>query len=149
LPLAGKLHLISKNKPKGTIMVTLASRVKEFRVTGSIKFTGNVRQDGYWRNQWKVVLRNNKTGKQYTFPMFTGDAFGEPTITDALNCIVVDAQCWFNANSFQDFCEEFGYDSDSISHRKIYDACGKAYENLMRVFGYKDTKALLFDTESL
>jgi hypothetical protein len=130
-------------------MTSLKTRAADMRVTGSVTYVDTVTRGGYVQHNWKIVMRCNETRKQYTFPMFTGDLAGEPTIVEALNCLIVDSQCYFNASSFLEFCEEFGYDPDSISHRETYDGCGKAYQNMKRVFGMKNFKTLLFDTESL
>lgn len=44
-------------------------------------------------------------------------------IDDVLFCLVLDAQS--GAESFEDFCDNFGYNEDSIKHNEIYKACQK------------------------
>jgi hypothetical protein len=40
--------------------------------------------------------------------------------------------------SFQEFCSEYGYNSDSIKALKIYNACKKQYQKASRILNYKD-----------
>lgn len=54
----------------------------------------------------------------------------------ALTCFVSDATC--SQNGFEDFCSEFGYDSDSRKALKIFKACEKANEKLNRIIGDMD-----------
>ena len=45
-----------------------------------------------------------------------------PKFLDVMYCLVSDAGC-VDCSTFNDFCDELGYDNDSISDRKAYDAC--------------------------
>jgi hypothetical protein len=57
-----------------------------------------------------------------------------PTAASVLHCLVLDAQA---ANStFRNWCDDFGYDDDSISARNTYDACQKTADQLRRVFSH-------------
>jgi len=44
-------------------------------------------------------------------------------IDDILYCLILDAES--GAESFEDFCDNFGYNEDSIKHNEIYRACQK------------------------
>jgi len=44
--------------------------------------------------------------------------------------------------SFEDFCDAFGYDSDSIKASKIFDAVKKMNADLKRVFSEEDLELL-------
>ena len=46
--------------------------------------------------------------------------------------------------SFEDFCLELGYDSDSISHKKIHDSCVESYQKLIDVFGSEETIEIVY-----
>ena len=56
-----------------------------------------------------------------------------PKLIDVVHALVVDAGCVCNGESFDDFCDEFGYDNDSITHRKCYDACVETWQALIRM----------------
>lgn len=50
---------------------------------------------------------------------------GAPILPDSvrvIGCLMMDAAA-VNESSFSDWCENFGFDSDSIKARKIYDEC--------------------------
>jgi hypothetical protein len=51
----------------------------------------------------------------------------------ALYCFLSDATA--AENSFEDFCNEFGYDTDSRNAEKTYRACVKANSKAIRLFG--------------
>lgn len=44
-----------------------------------------------------------------------------PSVDDILECLFSDADC--GAMSFIEFCDELGYNSDSIKDFKVYQAC--------------------------
>lgn len=45
-----------------------------------------------------------------------------PTVTDVLACLTSDAGC-VDGTLFEDFCSEFGYDTDSRKAEQTYRAC--------------------------
>ena len=51
--------------------------------------------------------------------------FKEPTAYDVLACLQK-----YDVGSFEDFCSEFGYDTDSMKAKKIYDAVLEEYKNV-------------------
>lgn len=51
---------------------------------------------------------------------------------DGFNCILSDALS--GDQTFNEFCDEFGYDNDRISHQKIYFACQESLNKLRKVF---------------
>lgn len=133
-------------------MISLAARIAELGVKTNVKFVGNHTEGRYHFNDWKVVLRSR--GKQFTFPMVSGDLAGEPDTATTLNCLILDASCYFNSDDFRNFAEEFGWDIDSDPEvkekaRQAYYGCERAYNNLIRVFGRQTVKVLMFETESL
>jgi hypothetical protein len=59
----------------------------------------------------------------------------KPSLTDVLYSLVMDSDV-FNYDDFEDWAECFGYDSDSISHKEIYEAClhiGKQFKKLVNI----------------
>lgn len=64
-----------------------------------------------------------------------------PKIEDVLECLVSDMDA--GAQSFHDFCDNFGYDRDSIKALDLYRACMESGEKLRRALGgeYQSTVA--------
>lgn len=53
--------------------------------------------------------------------------------------LLYDALCCCNSNyycdlSFDDFCNKFGYDADSIKHKQLWETCLKQAKELKKVF---------------
>ncbi len=46
---------------------------------------------------------------------------------DLLESLYIDARSWEGNPIFEDFCRDFGYDTDSIKALKIHDGCRRAY----------------------
>lgn len=58
------------------------------------------------------------------------DGNTEPTAYDVLATIQK-----YDPGTFEDFCSEYGYDSDSKAHERIYKAVRKEWNDVDRVFG--------------
>ena len=73
--------------------------------------------------EWRVKVNN------YEFNYFTG--FGHinpPQYLDVLNCLYSDMQ--LGQETFQDFCDNCGYDTDSRKSLKMYLECQKTANKL-------------------
>ena len=55
--------------------------------------------------------------------------FAAPSAYNVLSCLTK-----YDPGSFEDFCGEFGYDTDSRSAEKTYQAVKNEYSNLCRLF---------------
>lgn len=64
-------------------------------------------------------------------------AEAKPAEYDILACMEK-----YGYDSFTDFCNEFGYSTDSISARETYLACGEEYVGLRRIFTEEQMKML-------
>lgn len=70
-------------------------------------------------SHWKVTLRNGK--KSLTVGYHMGSAHrGEPVCTDVLHSVISDAQMFYQARGFEDFCGDLGYDPDSRKAEKFW-----------------------------
>ncbi len=69
-----------------------------------------------------------------------------PKIEDLLDCLFLDAQS--HESSFESWCDELGYDQDSIKAKKTYDLCIEGYFKLKKALG-KDYEAIKLHIESL
>jgi hypothetical protein len=60
--------------------------------------------------------------------------FPNPTMKEILESLSLDSDSR-NYLSFESWAKEYGYDSDSISAKKVYNSCQKIAENLSKVLG--------------
>ena len=76
-------------------------------------------------------IRLIKGGKQYTFNFGQSVAEGnnEPTLYDVLTCLQK-----YDVGTFEDFCDDFGYDNDSRTAEKTYNAVAKEFQAMERLF---------------
>jgi hypothetical protein len=58
---------------------------------------------------------------------------GAPKRRDLLSCLALDATS--GDQSFEDFCSDFGYDTDSRKAYATWEACRESGEKLRDVFG--------------
>lgn len=84
------------------------------------------------RDIYKITLKRKGIG-QYTFTFGTSlqatwDS-EEPSCYDVLACIEK-----YDPESFEYFCDNYGYDTDSRKAEKIYKECLKQYKNVHRLF---------------
>ncbi len=84
----------------------------------------------------KYKLRGNHLDSRYGFKRITlffsqGVGIdGEPKVDNVLDCLKSDYLA--SLDSFNDFCDEFGYSNDSIRSKKTYDACVKNGKKLQK-----------------
>lgn len=85
-------------------------------------------------------------GRQYTFDFWQGVAIsGEPDAEGCLDCLLSDAQS--GEQDFEEFCSEFGYDTDSRSAEATWKACKKTATAMRRLLG-ADFEAFLYADRS-
>jgi hypothetical protein len=81
---------------------------------------------------WRVTLKHGR--KRFTCDFFQGSAHTkEPTAADVLSCLCSDAQA--GAQSFEDFCSEFGDSTDSRKAHETWKACASTARRLPRFLG--------------
>ena len=69
-----------------------------------------------------------------------------PTLCDVLSCMAADdAASYENAGSFEDWAQEYGWDTDSRKAEKVYRAVKRQAEQLKRVLGADNYAYLIFD----
>jgi hypothetical protein len=83
---------------------------------------------------YKVRLSRNVPGygpRQITTYFSCGPAWDrEPQAADVLSCLISDARS--GEESFEDFCSELGYDSDSRQAERIWRTCRKVAPKVER-----------------
>jgi hypothetical protein len=110
----------------------LASGVK-FRWKSGAKLAWDKRDDWHKSaNDYRCQIEYQ--GRKFTFDYWHGSGIThDPRKADCLDSLLSDAQA--GEQTFEDFCGDFGYDTDSISHRRTWKACARTAANLRRVFG--------------
>ena len=99
-------------------------------------------------DNYRVLLRHGR--KQMTVYFSMGLALGrEPSAEDVLDCLASDASGVDNASSFEDWCGEYGYDTDSRKAERIFKVCERQAAKLRNFLGQDDYEALLWHTERL
>lgn len=58
-----------------------------------------------------------------------------PDVESVLWCTVTDSEVLFNRMTFEDFCSDYGYDSDSRKTYKMYKACLEQGQKLNKLLG--------------
>lgn len=97
---------------------------------------------------WRCMLRRGK--RRITVYFSQGPAISrEPTAEDVLDCLASDAAGVENARSFEDWCGEYGYDTDSRKAERIYNVVRRQADALRRLLGDDLYNTLLWDTERL
>lgn len=95
---------------------------------------------GWEHHAYTLKLINEDEGTEMTSNWRTGIGItaspdDEPeTVLDAL---ISDAWGYENARSFEDWCGEYGYDTDSIKALRTWEACEKVSNDLIDFLGGK------------
>lgn len=96
----------------------------------SVNYGKHFADDKESRYIFNITLKRNR--KQYTFNFGQSLASGseEPTMYDILTCLEK-----YESRDFEDFCSNYGYDTDSIKALKTYKAVDREYKAVNRLFG--------------
>ena len=90
-------------------------------------------------SHWRVTLRRDRASMTTDYSMGSAHV-GEPELCDVLNCLLSDAEA--GAQSFDDFCDEFGYGTDSRKAEKTWRACKVTAVGLARLFSASELSDL-------
>ena len=93
-----------------------------------------------WRHtKWSVTVSHN--GKSYKTEYHTGEALkAAPTVADVVAALVLDADC--GAQSFDDYCDNFGADKDSRQAHNTWMACRRTDKRMRELFTAEELTAL-------
>ena len=103
-------------------------------------------------DNYKIKLRGKRLGGSTTrlyFSKGTGHNGAVLTVGEVLDCMASDAAGIENANGFEDWCNEYGYDADSRKAEKVFKACERQARRLKRFLGSEYYEALLWNIERL
>lgn len=129
--------------------------ISEFVTSASITMTAertyenpNMGTDSHYpMDHWRCRLTTGRSRMTITFSMGKGHHGKEPTIGDVLDCLASDAACYENAGSFEDWCSEYGYDTDSRRAERTYKTVERQSVKLARFLGDSAYQTLLWDVE--
>ena len=68
--------------------------------------------------------------------------FNKSSLKDFLYALIMDSEAYSGSYNFIDFCNNYGYDSDSIKSLKIYNACKKQYDRFNKLFNESEQQQL-------
>ena len=72
-----------------------------------------------------------------------------PTLAEVLDCLASDASGVDNAQSFEEWASEYGYDTDSRKAEKTYNICRQQAQELKALLDRDAYDQLLYETERL
>ena len=97
---------------------------------------------------WSVLLSRADTDKKMIVKFSQGPAHTEPpTAMNVLNCLASDAAGWDNAPNFEDWCGEYGFDTDSRKAERAFNAVEKQSRKLEAFLSPDQYNDLLWNTE--
>ena len=104
---------------------------------GDSEYKKHFMSDKDSRYVFKITLK--KGGKQFTFNFGQSIAEGsnEPTLYSVLTCLQK-----YDVGTFENFCDDFGYDYDSRTAEKTYKAVIKEFEGMQRLFDSAELELL-------
>lgn len=95
-----------------------------------------------WKDadHWRVTLMRGDKGTDYavlrtTFSKGFGHHGKAPSASEVLACLVMDAAPFSHGISFEDWADEYGYDTDSRKAERIYKYCDEAADKLQAFLG--------------
>lgn len=98
------------------------------------RWLGVEEQDGWEHNAWRVTLAGPRGRMTTTFRMGLG-LTGAPVSADVLNSLALHASAAENARDFDDWCADFGFDTDSRKAWRTYRQCIQLARRLERFLG--------------
>jgi hypothetical protein len=107
-----------------------------------------VNHDGY---DPSITVRKRRIPRAAKMTVYFSKGIGhhgaEPTTEEVLSCLADDAAGVENSPSFEDWCSEYGYDTDSRKAEKIFKACEHQATRLKNFLGDDLFEQLLWKVE--
>lgn len=116
----------------------MTTNYNEFKITAN--YTGNkvAPWNEFNSNHHKVTVYDSDTKRHTSFDFWASIAHPvldtEYDVLNAFYCFLSDAIS--GTLSFESFCSEFGYDTDSRSAERIWKTCKHGTEKFFRMSGY-------------
>ena len=124
-------------------MISLKRRIAEDNVRAESTMTDPPSEDSFEGNWYSVTLKRGR--RQLTVPFGMGYGLSnEPTAQDVLESLLSDASS--ADQDFEDWCGEYGYDTDSRKAERTYDQVRHLTGKLRQFLG-DDFDAYLYETD--
>jgi hypothetical protein len=111
------------------------------------------KDDEPWEaDHWKCVLRRANVRRILViyFSKGRGHHGAEPTADEVLDSLSLDASGVVNGETFEDWCDNFGYDTDSRKAERTFKQCRKIAGKLLLFFdSLQEFKVLVEECEHL
>ncbi len=108
------------------------------------EFTTEFKERGFYfsddkqaRDIYICVLKNANNIYRFTFGQSIANKGNKPTAYDVLACLTK-----YDIGSYDDFCSDFGYSTDSRKARKIYRDVLKEWKNVEKMFSPEQLELL-------
>ena len=88
-------------------------------------------------NHFVVTLKNNNTQISFSFFDSENNFRAGKNELDAYSVLACCSSEYHCPETFEEFCNEFGYNEDSIKDKKTFDACKKQSAKLKKIFNTK------------
>lgn len=98
---------------------------------------GAARSKGWEGNKqnWRVTLHNDSEGQMMECDYFGGSAVEDISCEDVVDSLLLDARA--TDLDFEDWCGEFGCDTDSRKAYAIWESCKENGEQIKMLLGEK------------
>lgn len=132
--------------------MTTQEFVNKLSITATNEYAdSNKLMDDQPMNHYRTTLhRSTADGrpKRVTITFSKGLGLqGEPTATEVIECMIMDAQGLENSRYFKDWAADYGYDEDSRKAEKVYKAVNWQTLKLKRFLGGYYEEALTTEEE--
>lgn len=125
---------------------TMRERAAELGITLRTRYDGtHVDDDGWTHDLYRVTLRCDGRSMSTEYRMGMGHAGRRPKVWEVLSSLVDDAAS--ADQTFDDWCADYGYDTDSRRAYASWQACGRIRRKLTRVVGSDALELLTNETE--
>lgn len=128
--------------------MTIDKFIKNNNIKAIIEEVGenpNIDDPKWQARHYKVTIK--KDGRSFTTYYSQGMGIErEPELRDVLDCLANDAQ---TDGTFEDFCDTFGYDTDSRNAERIYKAVIRNSNKLKKLLGEEAYNQIIEDVERL
>lgn len=116
-------------------MTELEQVCDRLKIKAQVRYGNKVTEPDDWQqsaNPYTVTLRFQ--GRRLTCDFFTGSGWTkEPNAADVLSSLVLDANC--GDMTFEEFCQEFGYDEDSRKAERTWRQCKRMSPKVRQFLG--------------
>ena len=97
-------------------------------------------------NHYRCVFRWKRRSMTVFFSMGLAHT-REPRADEVLHCLAMDASGVDNATGFEDWCSNYGYDTDSRKAERIYKTCQRQAKKLRQFCGSAEVYQQLLECE--